>query len=95
MKRLALGALIAFAAAPALAQTKVHHLEYYVIRDSATKTCTVVDKRPATAANKEVTPSTVVGLGVFKTREEAEAALKRMDVCDDEDKKEDEDKRGD
>jgi hypothetical protein len=89
---LALSALIAIAATPALAQTKVHPEEYYVIRDSATKTCTVVDKRPATTANAQTPPSqpsTIVGLGVFKTREEAEAGLKKMDVCDDEDTRDD------
>lgn len=92
MKRLALSALIAFAAMPALAQMKVHPEEYYVIRDSATKTCTVVDKRPATITDvltNPSAPSTIVGLGVFKTREEAEAALKKMDVCDDEDSRDD------
>ncbi|MDR6302726.1 hypothetical protein GGQ85_000402 [Nitrobacter vulgaris] len=91
MKTFALSALISFTATPAFAQTKVHHEEYYVIRDTATKRCTIVDKRPATGA----TPSTIVSLGVFKTRAEAEAGLKKMDVCDDEDKDEDEDRHGD
>ena len=62
----------------ALARTKVH--EYYVIHDSETKTCTIVDKRPAT----HHTP-TVIGLGVYHTRAEAEAGMKQMDVCDKED----------
>jgi hypothetical protein len=88
MKTFILSALFAAAAMPAVAQMKVHPEEYYVIRDSATKTCTVVDKRPATITNVLTSPSqpsTIVGLAVFKTREEAEAALKKMDVCDDED----------
>jgi hypothetical protein len=96
MKRLALSALIVFAAMPALAQTKVHPEEFYVIRDSETKTCTVVDKRPATMTNvltNPSAPSTIVGLGVFKTRAEADAAMKKMDVCDDEDTRDD--KHGD
>ena len=38
MKTFVLSALIALAAMPALAQMKVHPEEYYVIRDSATKT---------------------------------------------------------
>lgn len=83
MKRLALSALIAFAAAPAFAETVVHHEEYYVIRDAATKKCTIVDKRPATTTNIPTTPSTIVGLGVFKTRSEAEDGMKKMEVCDD------------
>ena len=81
MKTFAWSALVAFAATSALAQAKVHHeKEYYVIHDSETKTCTIVDKRPAT----HHTP-TVVGLGVFHTRAEAEAGMKQMDVCDKED----------
>jgi hypothetical protein len=42
-----------------------------------------VDKRPATTTNIPTTPSTIVGLGVFKTRSEAEAGMKKMEVCDD------------
>ena len=69
----------------ALARTKVH--EYYVIHDSETKTCTIVDKRPAThhATNSMARPTTVIGLGVYHTRAEAEAGMKQMDVCDKED----------
>ena len=93
MKTFALSALIALAVTPTLAQTKVHQEEYYVVRDFETKMCTVVDKRPASAAHNEMAPPTVLGLGVFKTREEAEAAMKSMDVCDDEDTRDD--KRGD
>jgi hypothetical protein len=88
VKTLALSALIALTATSALAQTKVHQEEYYVVRDSETKTCTIVDKRPATitsALTPPSAPSTIVGLGVFKTQEEAEAGMKKMDVCDDED----------
>ena len=95
MKTLALSALIGFAVAPALAQTKVHQEEFYVIRDSETKTCTVVDKRPASTTNVPTRPTTIVGLGVFKTRGDAEAALKKMDVCDDEDQDEDKKKHDD
>jgi hypothetical protein len=51
-----------------------------------------VCKRPAATANIQTTPSTIVGLGVFNTRAEAEAGLKKMDVCDDEDQDKDKDK---
>jgi hypothetical protein len=95
VKTFALSALIALAATPACAQTKVHHEEYYVIRDTATKKCSIVDKRPATTSNIQTTPSTIVGLGVFKTRAEAEAGLKKMDVCDDEEEDKDKDKHDD
>lgn len=58
------------------------HEEYYVVRDPATERCTIVDERPTTIMK---TTTTIVGLGVFKTRSEAEAGMKKMDVCDDED----------
>lgn len=56
---------------PAFAQTT----EYYVVQDTATKKCTIVDKRPTTQT------TVVVGDGVFKTRTEAETGLKKIKVC--------------
>jgi hypothetical protein len=49
--------------------------EYYVVRDTTTKKCTIVEKRP--------TSSTVVMVGplAFKTRTEAEGAMKTEKVC--------------
>ena len=74
MKRsLALSALIAFAATSAFAQTTVSS-EFYVVRDEATKKCTIVDKKPTTT-------TTIVDNGVFKTRTEAETGMKTMKVC--------------
>jgi hypothetical protein len=49
--------------------------EFYVVQDTATKKCTIVDKKPT------VTTTTVVGDGVYKTRTEAEAAMKTVKVC--------------
>lgn len=72
MKRLALIAAIAVAfSASAVAQTA----EFYVVQDTQTKRCTIVDKRPT------VTTTTVVSNGVFKTRAEAEAGMKTIKVC--------------
>jgi hypothetical protein len=73
MKAFALSAIIAFAATSALAQAVVHE-EYYVVRDPATKKCTIVDKKP-------VKTTTIVDHGTFKTREEAETGMKTMKVC--------------
>ena len=73
MKKLALSALIAFAATSAIAQTAVS-TEFYVVRDEATKKCTIVDKKPTTT-------TTIVDNGVFKTRTEAETGMKTMKVC--------------
>ena len=69
------GAVLAFAATSAFAQTTVGSSEYYVVRDATTKTCTVVDKKPTT------TTTTVVDNGTFKTRTEAETGMKSIKVC--------------
>ncbi|HVT28276.1 MAG TPA: hypothetical protein VHE81_09710 [Lacipirellulaceae bacterium] len=71
MKKLALTALIVCSATAALAQTTT---EFYVVRDPATKKCTIVDKKPTTT-------TTIVDNGIFKTRTEAETGMKTMKVC--------------
>jgi hypothetical protein len=58
-------------ATSAFAQTA----EYYVVQDVKTKKCTIVDKRPTTAAG-----ATIVGDGVYKTRTEAETGMKSVKV---------------
>jgi hypothetical protein len=58
-------------AASASAQTT----EYYVVQDTQTKKCTIVDKKPTTS------PTVVVGNGIFKTRTEAETGMKTIKVC--------------
>jgi hypothetical protein len=42
---------------------------YYIVQDTATKRCTIVEQRPATP------------IGAFATRAEAEAAIKTMAEC--------------
>jgi len=50
--------------------------EFYVVQDTATKKCTIVDKKPT------VTTSVVVGDGkVYTTRTEAETRMKTVKVC--------------
>ena len=71
-KTLLIGAL-AFAAS-AIAQTAMA-AEFYVVRDTTTKKCTVVDAKPTT------TTTTVVDNGTFKTKTEAETGMKTMKVC--------------
>ncbi len=51
--------------------------EYYVVRDTATKKCTIVDQKPT------ATTTTVVDNGIFKTRLEAESGMKTTKVCTD------------
>ena len=65
-------ALTASFAAPALAAD-----EFYVVQDTATKRCTIVDKKPTVSTMTVVSPSGTV----YKTRTEAEAGMKTVKVC--------------
>lgn len=49
--------------------------EFYIVQDSSTKKCTIVDAKPTT------TTTVVVGNGVYKTKTEAETAMKTVKVC--------------
>lgn len=49
--------------------------EFYVVRDTTTKKCTVVETKPTTST------VTIVDNGTFKTRTEAETGMKTMKVC--------------
>jgi len=76
MTRLAIAAALATAIAmPAYAQTMA--TEYYVVQDTTTKRCTIVDKKPTTT-----TTVTQVGPVSFKTRSEAESGMKTIKVCE-------------
>jgi hypothetical protein len=69
-KYLLSGALLFAFLVPAAAE------EYYVVQDITTKKCTIVDKKPTT------TTTVVVGEGgVYKTKVEAESAMKTIKVC--------------
>ena len=75
MIRFAIAAALASAiAVPAYAQSTV--TEYYVVQDTTTKKCTIVDKKPTT------TTVTQVGPVAFKTRQEAESGMKTIKVCE-------------
>ncbi len=67
------GLLVAGFILPATAQTTVD--AYYVVQDTKTKTCTVTEKKPT-----ETTFSVVDGV-VYKTKAEAEGALKTTTTC--------------
>jgi hypothetical protein len=71
-KFLMIGAL-AFAATT-LAETAMA-AEYYVVRDSTTKKCTVVETKPTG------TTTTIVDNGIYKTKTEAETGMKTTKVC--------------
>jgi hypothetical protein len=72
MKKLLIaGVAIAAIATPALA-------DFWIVQDTATKRCTIVEQKPT------VTTTTVVGGDgkVYKTRVEADNALKTEKVCE-------------
>ena len=50
---------------------------YYIVQDVKTKKCTIVDKKPT------ATEATLVGPDgtIYKTRAEAETAMKTVKVC--------------
>ena len=74
MKKLIVAsALVASFAFPAFAQTA----EFYVVQDTATKKCTIVDKKPTVTTQTIVTPAGTV----YKTRAEAETGMKTVKVC--------------
>ena len=66
------GALAAAITGTAYAQAT----EYYVVQDTTTKKCTIVDKKPTTTTVTQVGPVT------FKTRAEAESGMKTIKVCE-------------
>lgn len=69
-------AMIAGYVLPAAAQTTT----YYVVRNPTTRHCRIVDQRPVTHTETVVGPDGVV----YKTRTEAENAMKTVKVCHDE-----------
>ena len=76
MSRIALAAALTTAlAVPAFAQSTTV-TEYYVVQDSSTKKCTIVDKKPTTTTIVQVGPL------AFKTRTEAEGGMKTIKVCE-------------
>ena len=50
---------------------------YYIVQDVKTKKCTIVDKKPAGAELSVVGPDGAV----YKSRTEAEGAMKTVKVC--------------
>jgi uncharacterized protein YdeI (BOF family) len=71
MKKLIVAATLVAFATPALAQ------DFYIVQDTATKKCTIVDKKPTVSTQTVVSPSGTV----YKTRTEAETGMKSVKVC--------------
>jgi hypothetical protein len=72
VKMIIVAAVALAIATPALAA------EFYIVQDSATKHCTIVDKRPT--SRTEV----IVGENgkTYTTHEEADTAMKTVKVCE-------------
>jgi hypothetical protein len=68
--------LVAAAAFAALA-TPALAAEFYIVQDTATKHCTIVEQKPTTQ-----TTVVVDGGRTFTTRQEAEGAMKTVKVCE-------------
>jgi predicted CoA-binding protein len=49
--------------------------DFWIVQDSSTKHCSIVEQRPTTTA------TTIVGDREFKTRAEADSQMKRVEVC--------------
>jgi hypothetical protein len=67
--KLAVAALALVIASPAFAA------EYYVVQNAASKKCSVAAKKPTSDK------VTLVGDGTYKSRKEAQTALKAADAC--------------
>ncbi|MFX5340180.1 hypothetical protein ABTD27_19450, partial [Acinetobacter baumannii] len=72
VKLLAVAALVASFAAPAVAADAFH-----VVQDAKTKKCSVVDKKPTDSSVIDVSPAGAV----YKTKAEAEAGMKTIKAC--------------
>jgi hypothetical protein len=82
MKRYLIGAALLASAGPAFAQTSTTTSSgssdsFYVVQEPSTKKCTITTSKPAG------TTTTVIGGdgSVYKTRTDAEAAMKKVTVC--------------
>ena len=62
---------------PALGAFAQTASSFYIVQDVKTKKCTIVDKKPVASEATIVGPEGVV----YKTRTEAETAMKTVKVC--------------
>jgi hypothetical protein len=65
-------AMVASLAAPAFAAD-----EFWVVQDSTTKKCTIVEQKPTVSTMTVVSPSSTV----YKTKTEAETGMKTIKAC--------------
>jgi hypothetical protein len=70
-------AVIAALTLPAVGALAQGAASFYIVQDVKTKKCTIVDKKPAASEATVVSPDGAV----YKTRTEAENAMKTVKVC--------------
>jgi hypothetical protein len=63
----------------ALFSTPIWAAEFYIVRDRTTQKCNIVDKPPVT----NIMTITLATDAIYKTRGEAESAMKALKVCSD------------
>ena len=68
--------LISAAAVAIMTGTAYAQTEFYVVQDTFTKKCTILDKKPTTTTMVQVGPM------AFKSRTEAESGMKTIKVCE-------------
>jgi hypothetical protein len=77
MKLVAAACCIAMIAAPSFAQFKNREPAFYVVRDTVTGRCSVVDKLPTS----DLPNVTIASDAIYDTRAEAEVAIRTLKPC--------------
>ena len=77
LKRFAISTAVLAALGLSLGAYAQTTTSFYVVQDVKTKKCTIVDKKPVASEATVVGPEGVV----YKTRPEAETAMKTVKVC--------------
>jgi hypothetical protein len=72
-------AIVAIILLLALFPTRIWAAEFYIVRDRSTQKCTIVDKPPVTT----IMTITLATDAIYKTRGEAESAMRVIKVCSD------------
>jgi hypothetical protein len=75
MKTILIATSVAVLGVTAAAAETRSSIEYFVVLDTKTKTCTIADKKPKTKTLK------IAGDTTYRTQAEAENGMKTLKVC--------------
>jgi hypothetical protein len=75
MKTILIATSVAVLRVTAAAAETRSSIEYFVVLDTRTKTCTIADKKPKTNTLR------IVGDATYRTQAEAESGMKIIKVC--------------